>query len=256
MHSPKPYSRLAVRLRRLRSHFGIAAPRVTVRSQLPWYWQMARGTVVIAIAIASAGWIYDAGRRIVGIDPDQHQAALAKMRSRVAELESIRQELQTAANSAQSTLQIEHSAQESMRRQVQALETENTRLKEDLAIFENMSQGEEADGTLSISRLRVDAALATGVFTYRLLASQQSEKNTHEFNGQLQLQLTVQQSGKNVMIVLPKDDDAEKRRYSVSFRRFKRLEGTFRLPDGGKLLAVEARLIQDGNTKASARIAL
>ena len=37
---------------------------------------------------------------------------------------------------------------------------------------------------------------------------------------------------------------------------FKRLEGTFKLPEGGRLLSVEARLVQDGNTKASTQLVL
>ncbi len=179
--------------------------------------------VVISASLALAGWIYDAGKRIAGIDPTEHEAALALQRDRVAELESLRHELQTAANSSEAKLQIEQSAHESLRRQVLTLETENARLKEDLAIFENMSQGDEAEGSLSISRLRVDAALATGVYTYRMLASHQTSKKPNEFNGQLQLVLTVQQGGKNVMMTLPKVGDPGANRFQVAFRRFQRL---------------------------------
>lgn len=256
MRRHQPHSRLAVNLRRLRGRFGIAAPRMAVRSQLPWHWRAASLIVVIAASLALAGWIYDAGRKIAGIDPRDHETALTLLRDRVAELEAVSHELQTAANSSEAKLQIEQSAQESLRRQVLILETENARLKEDLAIFENMSQGEEAEGTLTISRLRIDPALATGVYEYRMLVSQQTSKKPNEFKGQLQLVLTVQQAGKNVMITLPKAGDSGANRFQVSFRRFQRLEGTFRLPDGGRLLSVEARLVQEGITKASMRVTL
>lgn len=248
-------SRFAVRLRHLRSRFGIAAPQVMVRSQLPWPLKAATLGVALAIAFALAGWIYDAGRKLAGIDPQEHELAISKLRDRVAELEAVGHELQTAANVAEARVQFEQSAQESLRKQVLTIETENARLKEDLAVFENMSQGEEAEGSTQLSRLRVEPALASGVFQYRLLATYQSGKKAIDFKGKLQLHLTVQQAGKNVMMILPKAGEASEQ-FSVSIRRFRRVAGTFRIPEDAKLLSVEARLIQDGNTRATTRVSL
>ena len=44
--------------------------------------------------------------------------------------------------------------------------------------------------------------------------------------------------------------------YQVSFRYFRRLEGTFKVAAEARVLRVEARLIQDGVVKASQSVAL
>lgn len=80
-------SRLAITLRRLRSRFGIAAPRVSVRTHIPWYWRALATISVLSISIALAGWIYDAGRKIAGFDVRETAQEMAILRDRVAELE-------------------------------------------------------------------------------------------------------------------------------------------------------------------------
>ena len=61
-------SRLAVTMRRLRSRFGISAPKVAVRTHIPWYWRVLATIAVLSISIALAGWVYDAVRKIAGFD--------------------------------------------------------------------------------------------------------------------------------------------------------------------------------------------
>ena len=53
---------------KLRQRFGIAAPRVAVHSQIPWYWRWLGLSLMLALSAASAAWIYDAGRRFAGFD--------------------------------------------------------------------------------------------------------------------------------------------------------------------------------------------
>lgn len=55
-------------LRRLRQHFGIAAPRLAVSPHIAWYWRALRVIVVLSISGALALWMYDAGRRFAGFD--------------------------------------------------------------------------------------------------------------------------------------------------------------------------------------------
>src|SRR5436190_23626061 len=59
---------LVPRVWKLRQRFGIAAPRVTIQSQIPWYWRWIGIAVLLGISAASAAWIYDAGRRLAGLN--------------------------------------------------------------------------------------------------------------------------------------------------------------------------------------------
>lgn len=252
MRWPHTNSRLAVSVRRLRGRFGIAAPRMTVRSHVPWHWRAASIIIITAASLALAGWIYDAGRTIAGYK----NATIDDMRSRLRDQESELTQLRAAATSSAARLQIEQTTQEQLKKQVVSLEGENARLKEELAVFEHMAQGQGAEGSLSISRLRIEPGDAPDTYVYRMLVTQQQGKKGNEFKGLLQFALTVQQAGGNAMIVVPKAGDPGSNRYQVSFRHFQRLEGSFKLPAGGRLVSVEARLLQDGVTRASQRIAL
>jgi hypothetical protein len=57
MFRPFASSRLALTLRRLRGRFGISAPRVAIRTHLPWYWRALAIVVLSGVSLALAGWI-------------------------------------------------------------------------------------------------------------------------------------------------------------------------------------------------------
>lgn len=244
-------SGLAVKARRLRSRFGISAPRLTVRTHVPWHWRAASVIVITAASLALAGWIYDAGRSIAGFK----NAAMDTLKTRLEDQEADLKQLRVALTSATARLQIEQAAQEQFKKHTAQLEEENVRLKEDLAVFENMAQGRGVEGSLAISRLRVEST-GDGSYDYTMLATRQQSKKDGEFRGQLQFLLNIQQAGRGAMITLPEAGTSEVARFQVSFRNFHRLAGRFRIPEGAQLISVEARLIQDGSVKATQRITL
>lgn len=251
MRWPHTNSGLAVKARRLRSRFGIAAPRLTVRTHVPWHWRAASVIIITAASLALAGWIYDAGRSIAGFK----NSAMDTLKSRLADQEVELKELRAAISSASARLQIEQAAQEQFKKHASELEEENVRLKEELAVFENMAQGRGAEGSLAISRLRVDSA-GSGSYDYAMLVTRQQSKKDGEFRGQLQFLLNIQEPGRSAMITIPAAGDPEAARYQVAFRNFHRLAGRFRIPEGAQLISVEARLVQDGSVKATQRITL
>ena len=244
-------SRLAVTLRRLRNRFGISATKVAVRTHIPWYWRVLAAITVLSISIALAGWIYDAGRKIAGFDRRETEQEMTTLRDRVAELEQETAELRALTNAGESTVQIERTAQEQLVRQVKALEQENGRLKEDLAFFENLAAAEGKEAGFTINRLRVDPNGNPGHYRYRLLAAAQGGKKDREFRGSVQLVISLQQEGKSAMMVLPSQSDPAKSRFNISFKHFQRVDGTFQVPEEARVTSVEARLVQDGVTRAS-----
>ena len=251
MRWPHANSGLAVKARRLRSRFGIAAPRLMVRTHVPWHWRAASVIIITAASLALAGWIYDAGRSIAGFK----SSAMDTLKVRVDDQEAELKQLRASVTSATARLQIEQAAQEQFKKHTALLEEENIRLKEELAVFENMAQGRGVEGSLAISRLRVEAA-GEGSYAYSMLVTRQQSKKDGEFKGQLQFLLNIQQAGGGAMMTLPGTGDPEAARYQVAFRNFHRLSGRFRIPEGAQLISIEARLIQDGSVKATQRITL
>src|ERR671919_1959604 len=98
----------------IRQRFGIAAPRVEVQTQIPWYWRWAGIAVLLGVAGAAAGWIYDAGRRYAGFDRSEVLQELQRVQS---DLDSARTELErlrAIANAADSRVSIERAAQQTL----------------------------------------------------------------------------------------------------------------------------------------------
>lgn len=248
-------SRLALTLRRLRSRFGISAPRVAVRTHLPWYWRALSVIVLAGASLALAGWIYDAGQRFAGFHQGASEQEIAAMRERIAKLESDLESARKVANASESRIRIESTSLEQLSLQIRTLEEENTRLKSDLATFENLAGGQTGNTGLAISRLQI-LPVGDGQYRYRLLVAQTGDKKDKEFSGMVQLVATVQRGKETAMMQFPAAGDPAASQYQVNFRYFRRLEGIFKVAADAHIQRVEARLIQDGVVKASQSVAL
>jgi len=249
-------TRLAVTLRRVRSRFGISAPKVAVRTHISWYWRAMATVAVLSISFALAGWIYDAGRKIAGFDRQESEQELTALRDRLVELEKEAAKLRAMASAGESHVQIERTTQQQLARQAKSLEMENSRLKEDLAFFENLAAAEGKEPGFTINRLQVEPNGNPGQYRYRLLAAAQGGKKDREFKGSVQLMVGLHQDGKSAMMLLPEPGDSARHRFNISFKHFQRVDGTFQVPTGARITSVEARLIQDGVTRASQTITL
>lgn len=246
-----------MKLRRLRSHFGIAAPRVAIRTQVPWHWRIAAIAGALIVLAVFTGWAYDAGRRLGGLNPASAQEEIARLQEQVSKLEEETARLRAVANSSESNLEIERTTRDQLSRQVKALEEENTKLKVSLAVFENLASGGAKAETISLTRLHVEPDGAGGRYRYRLLASRQGEQAEKDFHGNLQLYLTVQrEGGDSAMIILPGVGDPDAARFAVTFRNFRTLEGHFQIPADAKIKRFEVRLVQGNAVKASQSVTL
>jgi hypothetical protein len=250
-------SRFALRLRRLRGRFGIAAPRVAVHTHVPWYWRALTAAVVLGCALALAGWIYDAGRRFAGFDRSESESEISFLRDKVGHLEKEMLRLRSIANATESHLQIDQATVQRLTAQVRMLEEERAQLKENLAVFENLAAGGGKATGVSLGRLRIEPEAVPGKYRYRVLASMHGAEAKQEFKGALQFQVTVQEpGGQSAIIVLPRPGDPDAGSFTVSFRAFRSLEGSFRVPADATIKRVEARLIHDGAILASQSVSL
>ncbi len=238
---------------KVRRRFGIAAPRVAIHSQIPWYWRWAGIAVLLGVSAASAAWIYDTGRRLAGFDYGELQQTLFRVQ---AELDDARSELarvRAIANAADSRVAIERTAQQKLAQQIRTLEQENVKVREELATLESMLTSEaRSANTLSIYRFKVEPDLLPGEYRYHLLLVGPSSRRERDFSGRLQLVVSLQEGGQNVMMSFPEQKDAGAAAFRLSFKYFRKVEGTFRVSPKAKVESVQVRVFESGASEPRA----
>jgi hypothetical protein len=241
----------------IRQRFGIAAPRVEVQTLIPWYWRWAGIAILLGVAGAAAHWIYDAGRRFAGFDRSE---VLQELQGAQAELEAARNELarlRAIANAADSRVSIERTAQQKLAQQVRALEQENARVREELALVEQMLTSEERHTqTLSIYRFKVEPDVLPGEYRYRLLLLTPTDRRGRDFNGRLELVVSLQEGGQNAMMSFPEPGDAAAAAFRLAFKYFRRVEGTFRVNPKAKVESVQVRVYETGSNQPRATLSV
>ena len=234
---------MALNLRNLRRRWGIAAPKMMVRTHVAWYWRAIGGVAVLSVSLALALWMYDAGRRFAGFDASATSDELATLNGRIAQLEEEAKTLRSSMATAESRLQIERTAQAQLVKQFKTVEAENARMREDLTFFESLAAG-RAEEKVAVSRFKVETDAMPGEYRYRLLVSQGGKDR--EFQGRLQLVVTMRQGGRDVTVVLPDERTPEGAAYRLQFRRFFRVEGSFKVDPGATVHTVQVRVFEQG----------
>jgi G3E family GTPase len=237
----------------MRQRFGIAAPRVAVHSHVPWYWRWIGLAALLAVSAAAATWIYDAGRRFAGFDQSEVASALAVAKRDLAAAQSELERLRAIANAAESRLSIERAAQQKLAQQIRKLEQDNAKVREDLATFESMLSSEARSGnTLAIYRFTVQPDVLPGEYRYHLLLVTPRARREREFNGRLELVVTLTDRGQNAMISFPEPGDAGASEFRLAFKYFRRVEGIFRVNPKAKVESVQARVYEAGSNQPRA----
>lgn len=238
------------RLWKLRQRFGIAAPRVAVRTHVPWYLRWLALALLLACSAALAAWMYETGRRFAGFDRGEVEQQLAALRSDLATGREELERLRTLANAAESKIAIERTAQQNLARQVRALEGENARLREELAVFEStLSTDPRKAAPLSIQRFKVQPELLPGEYRFHLLVLASGPRRS-EYQGRYELLVSLKQEGRSVMMTLPEIGAAGSDGYDLAFKHFQRIEGTFRVPPAARVESVQVRVYESGSGQA------
>jgi hypothetical protein len=244
---------MAGRLWKLRQRFGIAAPRVAVRTQVPWYVRWLGIAVLLAFSAALAAWMYDAGRQFAGFDRSEVEEELSVARRELAAVREEFERLRALANAADSRLSIERTAQAKLAQQIRAAEQENARLREELAIFESMLSSDSASAApLSILRFKVEPEVVPGEYRYRLLLLASGARRGRDFQGRLELVVSLTEGGRSAMIILPAAAEAGSPVYRLGFKHFQRAEGSFRVSPKARVESVQVRIYEDGSNQAKA----
>ena len=242
-----------MRLRLLLRRLTVSAPRMAVRSALPWPFRWAVLAIVLGFCAAIGLWAFEFGKDIAGLDKNtkevllQTRAQLADLRDEVATLKEARDKAQSVANTADTLMTTEKVAQEKLIVQNKQLEADNQRLRDDLGFFEKLIP---ATGVEGIAIRSVQAELRNGREIKWQVLVIQSQKNPQEFNGRLELSFSGVQGGKPWVAAL--QGGAQPFR----LKQYGRMEGVFELPPQVTIKGVTAKVMDGSVTKATQSVKL
>lgn len=235
-------------IKALRSKFGIAAPRVAVRTQVAWYWRWLVIIMMITMVMALAWWMYDSGRKFAGFDSGQAEHEMARQAELNTRLQTENAALRHEAAASERQLQIERSTYGDLAKQVKDLSDENTSLKEDLAFFQSLLSAGSKEA-VSIYRFNVEPDTLPGEYRYRLLLLQMGPRQK-EFQGKLQFVIDVLQNGQKSLMTIPDENGPDLQAYNVNFKYYQRVEGSFRVEPGAVAKSVQVRVFENGASEA------
>lgn len=226
----------------------VAASKMTIKRQLHW----SLKALMVATAIGVVGVIvflaYDLGRSFTGFDPAASGQRIADLEQQVRQLGRERDRLSAIANAADSSLNIERSAQQQLALQVKNLGDANAQMKEDLAFFERLLPTATGPAGISIRRLTLEM-LGPRELRYRFLAMQGGGV-VRDFSGSVQLAVTLSLAGKNSVLLYPEPKSAQADKFKLDFKHYQRVDSVLTLPAGAKVKKVEARVLYQGKIRA------
>jgi hypothetical protein len=231
-------------------NMSVSAPRVTVRSTLPWPLRALLGFLAAALAAAAGVAIYEYGRDFAGPDRRELAAQIEQLATQLRETAAERDRGTALANSYEGELKVERAAQEQLMQQVRALEDEATRLKADLAFYDSLLPAGKSDKGIVIRSFRLQPEDESQRIRFRLLI-QQSGKSDRDFVGSVKMEVKFTQKAGSFIYEIPESDATPERAkaFELSFRHYQRLEGTFTLPTGAVARSVLVRVLAAGETQ-------
>jgi hypothetical protein len=231
-----------MRWKLLRRRLSISAPRMIVRSRLPWPLRWAIVALMFGFSAALALWAFEFGKDIAGFDGNA-KAELAKLRVEVAQLREEREKALSVANIAESLLKTEKAAQDKLAQSVKAVETENMALKSDLGFFERLLPASASEG-LVIRGLQAEER-SPGQLRFQMLVMQ-AGKAPPEFSGRYEVTLTGVLDGKPWTLAQPGGPKP------LQLKQYLRVDGMIDHPAGAVVKAVSVRVTnKSGEAKAT-----
>jgi len=221
-----------MRWKLFRRRMSISAPRMIVRSHLPWPVRWAVLALAFGFSAALALWAFEFGKDIAGLERGA-KAELLQLRGEVQRLREERERVQSIANTADSLLKTERATQEKLTQQLRQAEAEALALKADLGFFERLLPA-SGEG-LAVRSLQAEQ-VQPGQLRYQFLLMQ-SGKSPAEFKGRYEVQALGTLDGKPWTLALPGGPQP------ISLRQYARVEGHLDHPVTAVVQAVQVRVM-------------
>ena len=235
-----------MRFKLLRRRLTISAPRMAVRSAMPWPLRWAGVAIVLGFCASISLWAFEFGKSIAGVDTDAKEE-LVRLRADAAKLREERDKAQSVFNTSASLMTAEKAAQESMAARIRTLEAENRALRDDLGFFEKLIP--TSGGGVAIRGLQAEVLGGTQLKWQVLVI--QPVKNAPEFQGKLEMSIGGTLDGKPWMLELPGGGTQP-----LQFRQYRRIEGMVDLPPQAVVKNVSAKVMEGAVTRAVQSIKL
>ena len=231
-----------MRFRLLRRRLTISAPRMSVRSAMPWPVRWLVLAVVFGFCAAVALWAFEFGRSIAGLDAVSREE-LQRLQSEVDRLREENLQHQAVANTSGSMLVAERTALEQLTARLRQAEAENRALREDLGFFEKLIPANAGGGSIAIRGLQAELLADTHLRWQVLLM--RPVKNAPEFKGRLELVVAGTRDGKSWSQTLGGEGQA------LQLRQYRRMEGVVDLPLRTVVKTITARVLEGAVVHAS-----
>jgi hypothetical protein len=238
--------------RRARQHFSIDAPRMTVRSRLPWPWRAALGIVLIAVVGGMWWWGFDFGQFFGGVNRREVEARMAALEAGNVELRKENARLKSRTLQQETELAMASGKEATLSRQALELSAENAQIKEEVAFLQQLVADSNKQAGLSIQRLTVDRE-SDSAWRYQVLVVRGGSPR-EEFKGNVAMQLTLQPAVQGspaprpMLLTLPDDQPGSAAVLRLQFKYYQRLEGTIAVPAGAAIRSVTVRAYEAGQT--------
>ncbi|RFO96218.1 hypothetical protein DIC66_14575 [Rhodoferax lacus] len=237
-----------MRLRLLRRRLTISAPRMSVRSALPWPLRWVVAAVVLGFCAAIALWAFEFGRNIAGLDHGAKEELLhlrsemVNLRTALDKVQEERDKAQSIANTAGTLVTAGKASEDKLFEQVKQLQAENQSLRDDLGFFEKLIP---SSGTEGVAIRGLQADLQNGKDLKWQVLVIQANKNAATFNGTLELTFSGLQGGKPWSATLSGGPQA------FSVKQYGRLEGVIEVPAQVVVKAVVAKVLEGNTVRAT-----
>jgi len=244
-----------MKLRLFLRRLTVSAPRMAVRSAMPWPLRWVALAVVAGFCAAIALWSFEFGKEIAGLDHGAKEQVLQlrgeneALQSQIKKLTDERDKARVVADTADTVLIAEKAGQEKLVEVNRLLQAENQQLKDDLGFFEQlMPASADSAAALSIRGVQADV-LPSGELQWQVLVIQ-SGKNPAEFDGRLELTLNGVSAGKPWAAALPNGALA------LKVKQYGRFKGVYPLPAQTVVKSITAKVFQGTTLRATQTIRL
>ena len=238
---------LLKRIRQLRQHFGVSAPKLSVKTHVSWRWR-ALGVAFVVSVITWMVWTgYDAGRLLGGFYKSEAEERRLQLEGQVAELTAENRSLVSKMTRLESEMLMGKGVQDSLTRQALNLQTENTQLKEELSYLQQLVSGSSKEGTISVRSVTAERDAPDQLRVRMLVVQGGTDGPT--FAGQLNVGLELTQDGHRLHLNLPEEQPETAMALRLNFKYYQRIDLAVRVPAGATARTLQARVFQAGTAQ-------
>ena len=224
-----------MRWKLFRRRLSISAPRVAIRSHMPWPLRWVVLAIAFGFSASLALWAFEFGKEIAGLERTSKEE-VTQLRSELETLRAERERAQSIANTADSLLKTERVTQDRLSQQLRQSEAEILALKADLGFFERLLP--TAGDGLAVRALQAEP-VQPGQLRYQLLVMQSGRAPT-EFKGRYEFQLAGTLDGK------PWTFTPQPAQRALALKQYARVEGMLDHPDTAVVKSVQVRVLDGG----------